>query len=324
MSDIRPVGIGIIGAARVATYAMIAPARKEPRARLVAVAAREKERARAYAEAHGIAGVHDSYNALIADDEIELVYVATPPAFHARIALAAIAAGKHVLVEKPFAMDAAEAGAVARAAEAQDVNVFEAMHSRHHLLFVRLKQIVASGALGRLVTASARFDAPIPREPTEFRWRRELGGGALMDLGVYPLAWLRGLTGDEPSVTSARATTEEGVEGAFETTLSFPAGLKATVSASMIAREFAAQLLLEGEKGTLRVNNPLAPQMGHTLSLTLDGTTKSETVEGPSSFAAQLAAVCATIRDGSEFPLPPRDYVRSMAAIDHVRRAAGM
>src|SRR5258706_6824221 len=119
MADLeRRLQIGIIGAARVAEYAMIAPPHAEPRAQVLAIAARDPERARAYAERHSIPRALESYDRLMADPGVELIYIATPPALHSKLALAAIAAGKHVLVEKPFSMNAAEAGSVARAAGA--------------------------------------------------------------------------------------------------------------------------------------------------------------------------------------------------------------
>ncbi len=321
MSGDRPVTIGIIGAARVAVYAMISPAKQEKRARLLSVAAREPERAIAYAEKHGIPRHHKSYAAMFADPEIELVYIATPPAFHARQAIEALAAGKHVLVEKPFAMNAVEAEEVARAAEAAGRKVFEAMHARHHALFKRIVEIVGSGKLGKIKSASGVFDVGIPNTAEEFRWQKSLGGGALMDLGVYPLAWLRGALG-EPSIVSAKATVENGVDAEVSAVLAFPSGVSATMNASMIAKAFAARLRIEGSDGVLDVTNPLAPQMGHALQLIVNGKTTNETVDGPPTFAAQLSAVCASVRDGTPFPLPDRDFVRSMAAIDAVRNAA--
>jgi predicted dehydrogenase len=321
MSDERPVTIGIIGAARVAVYAMIAPAKTERRAHLLSVAARDPARAAVYAEKHGIPRHHASYDAMFADPEIELVYIATPPSLHAELAIAAIAAGKHVLVEKPFSMSANEAETVARAGEAAKRYVFEAMHARHHALFRRIVEIVRSGKLGKIKSASGVFDVKIPNNAEEFRWQKTLGGGALMDLGVYPLAWLRGSLG-EPVVESARATIVDGVDAEISATLSLPSGIAGTMKASMVADAFAARLRIEGSDGVLDVTNPLAPQMGHSLQLTVRGVSSNETVDGPSTFAAQLAAACLSIRDGTPFPLPERDYVRSMKAIDAVRQAA--
>src|SRR5690348_4807304 len=155
-----PVRIGILGAARVAEYAMIAPAHGEPSAQLLSIAARDPARARTYADKHDIARVHQSYTALMTDPEIELVYIATPPSLHAALALEALAAGKHVLVEKPFSMTRAEAAKVADVARTKGLFVAEAMHSRHHRLFDRLGDILRSGTLGDVRSMSGRFDAP--------------------------------------------------------------------------------------------------------------------------------------------------------------------
>ena len=317
----HPVRIGILGAARVAEYAMIVPARGEPRANLLAVAARDPDRARAYAARHAIVRVHDSYERLMTDPDIDLVYVATPPSLHSKLALASIAAGKHVLVEKPFSMNAAEAEAVAVAAQAAGVFVAEAMHSRHHRLFGRVVEIVRAGTLGKIERLSGLFDAPIARSAEEFRWQRELGGGALMDLGVYPLSWLRGVVGGEPTVVRASAHLEEGVDTEIEANLQFPLGQVGSIRASMIAQTFAANLVVQGTRGSLTVLNPLAPQVGHSIVLARDGTTETETVEGPSTFAAQLTAVCLAIQEKVPFLLPDRDYVQSMIVIDAVRNA---
>lgn len=314
--------IGIIGAARVAVYAMIAPAREVSRVKVAAVAARDPVRAQAFATAHGIAKVHTSYDALIGDPSIDVVYVATPPAFHAAIAIKALDAGKHVLVEKPFSMNAVEARRVLGAAEQAKRRVFEAFHYRHHALWHRIVEICRSGELGRVVSMDAAFHAPIAKTADEFRWNASIGGGALMDLGCYPLQWVRVAAGEEPIVEAASMRMVDGVDAATEATLLFPSGAKAKVACRMDGGSFAAFLNITGERGSMKVLNPLAPQMGHKLDVEIDGKARSETVEGPSTFAAQLQAVAATLLDGAPFPLAADDPVRSMAAIDAVRAAA--
>lgn len=151
------INIGIIGAARVASYAMIAPAREVSRVKVAAVAARDPARAQAFAAEHGIAKVHSSYDALIGDPSIDLVYVATPPAFHAAIAIKALEASKHVLVEKPFSMNAGEARQVLAASDKAGRRVFEAFHYRHHALWHRIVDICRSGELGKIVSLDAAF-----------------------------------------------------------------------------------------------------------------------------------------------------------------------
>lgn len=322
MSGHSAIRIGVIGAARVAVYAMIAPAKDNVRVRVAAIAARDPVRARAFAEAHGIPKVHASYQALIDDPAIDLVYVATPPTLHAAVAIKALRAGKHVLVEKPFAANAAEAQAILDVARAAGRRVFEAFHYRHHRLWGRIVEVVRSGALGPLKTIAAGFHVPIAKTADEFRWNPALGGGALMDLGCYALQWARVVAGAEPVVVSARMRTVDGVDAETEAVLRFPDGVEARVSCGMEGDAFRAFLNVEGARGRMRVTNPLAPQFGHALETEIDGTVRSETIEGASTFASQLEAVTGALLDGAPFPLAEDDPAKSMAAIDAIRAAA--
>ena len=323
MKNAKSLNIGIIGAARVAVYAMIAPAKENSRAEVVAIAARDPVRALEFAATHNIGRVHESYDALIGDPEIDLVYVATPPAFHAENALKALRAGKDVLVEKPFAMNAREAAQVVAQAAKSGRRVFEAFHYRHHAMWHRIVDIVRGGQLGDIKMIDAAFDAPIPRAAGEFRWDAKLGGGALMDLGCYALQWVRVVAGQEPTVGSARMRMVDGVDVETRAQLRFAGGAAAQVSCRMDGDAFRAFLNVDGTRGSLRVFNPLAPQMGHRFDITINGQSQNETFAGPSTFAAQLDAVVAALLDGATFPLASDDPVRSMAAIDDVRAAAG-
>jgi predicted dehydrogenase len=311
--------VGIIGAARVATYAMIAPARALPDVEVVAVAARDPDRARAYAAAHGIARVHDDYAALVADPAVDLVYVATPPKFHLEQARLAIAAGKALLVEKPFTMDAGEAALLLGEAAAAGVPVFEAMHSRHHAIWALIADLLP--CLGRIRHVEAVFDARVSTAAAEFRWQAGLGGGALMDLGVYPLAWVRAIAGEPLAVTAAQFRHERGADAAFSADLLLADGVTAHVASDM-AGPVKAQMTVTGSLGTLSIDNPLAPQRGHALVLTTAAGAQSFSAPGPGSYDAQLAAVAATLLDGAVFPLAADDPLWSMRAIDAVRAAA--
>lgn len=313
----------MLGAARVATYALIAPARDEPRVEIAAVAARDPARARAYAAEHGITRAHESYAALFADPDIDLVYVATPPAAHAEQALRAIAVGKHVLVEKPFALTAAEAARVLAAADAAGVRVFEAMHSPHHALWRRAEALVRDGAIGAVRRAQARFDAAIRDAADELRWDAVQGGGALMDLGVYPLAWVRRLLGEDFVMAESHAEVRRGVDARFSARLLFPGGAEAEVASSMVDPR-VARLAVEGAAGRLVFDNPLAPQLNGRLRIERAGAEPLvEDAAGPSTYRAQLGAVAATLLHGAPWPFPPDDFVRSMAAIEQVRAAWG-
>ena len=312
--------IGIIGAARVAVYAMIAPARANPRTEVVAVAARDPERARAYAAEHGIPRAYASYAALVADPEVDLVYVATPPAFHLAHARLAIAAGKPVLVEKPFAMDVAEAEALIAEAAAAGVAIFEAMHSRHRNVWPLIARLLPE--IGTLEHLDAVFDIAVDTAADEFRWDASLGGGALMDLGVYPLAWVRAVAGEPLAVSSVALHRERGVDAAFSATLAMPGGAKATVASNMAAPRRAA-LRVTGSDGWIGLDNAMSQHPGQVVTLTTTTGTTSLPLIGSGTFDAQLAALVATLCDDARFPLAPNDPVASMRAIALVQAAAG-
>ena len=314
--------IGLVGASRVATFVVIEPARHRGDVEVAAVAARDPVRAQAYAAEHGIGRVHASYAELCADPDIDLVYIGTPPVDHRAQALMALAAGKPVLCEKPFAMNASEAREMVDAARAAGLPLLEAMHSRHHAMFARILAIVASGELGPVRHLEARFEIGVVRKPGEFRWTPGLGGGALMDLGVYPLSWCRGVAGAEPEVRQAHMRMEDGVDAAVAADLLFPDGLTAEIHASMVTSTRHALLVVTGDDGRLEAQNPLSPQLGHKLIVETRAGRRTEELPGPSSYAAQLDAVVRHVRDGAAWPLPADDPVKSMAAIDAVRRAA--
>lgn len=310
--------IGIIGAARVATYAMIAPARARTDVVLAGVAARDPARAAAYAQTHGIARVFADYAEMVADPGIDAIYVATPPAFHVEHARLAIRAGKPVLVEKPFTLDAAEAAILIAEAAAAGVPIVEAQHSRCHGFWPIVQQ--ALPGIGPLVRLDAWFNAPVKTDADEFRWQAALGGGALMDLGVYPLTWVRAIAGEPLAAHNVQFRRERAADAAFSARLILPGGVEAQVAADMAA-PFGAGLVIEGRDGRLIVDNPLAPQRGgHAITReTAAGTTRLPSPAEPGSYDAQLAAFVDFVGNRAPWPLPPDDPLRSMQAIDLIR-----
>lgn len=310
------IRIGIIGAARVATYAMIAPAQARRDVTLAGVAARDPARAQAYAETHGIARAFGDYAAMVNDPGIDLVYVATPPAFHLEHARLAIAARKPVLVEKPFTLNSAEAATLLAEARAAGVPIFEAMHSRHHPCWAVVRELLPR--VGAISHIDACFDVAISTADDEFRWNAALGGGALMDLGVYPLAWVRGVAGEPLGVDWAGQTRQRSADAGFAARLALPGGISAHVAADMTAPR-QARLTIVGRDGSISVTNPMTVRPGDDIWLITRSGAEPHRVAGPATFDAQLAAVVATIRDGTPFPLPANDPLHSMQAIDLVR-----
>ncbi len=318
-----PIRIGLLGASKIARGAVIAPARDDPRFVVVAVGARDKDRAAAYAEKHGIPNVAADYAALAERDDVDVVYNALPPAGHAAWTIAALEAGKPVLCEKPFARNAGEARTMVAAAEKASLPLLEAFHYRLHNVMRRAEALVASGVLGRLTGGAAEFHAPIRKAPGELRWSAEQGGGGLMDLGCYPVHALRTLLRGEPSVSGATATFEDGVDADLSADLAFPDGVATRIACSMTAPGFSAWLRLEGERGRLDIQNFLAPQIGCTFTTTVDGQTTDHPADGPPTYAAQLDHLHAVLKEGAAPLLGGADAIANMTTIDAIYTAAG-
>jgi len=319
------VRIGCLGAARIAPAALVKPARGVADAEVTAVAARDATKARAFAAKHGIPVVHESYEALLADPDIDAVYNPLPNGLHALWTIRALDAGKHVLCEKPFTANAAEAEQVAAAAERTGLTVMEAFHWRYHPLAARMLEIVQGGELGPVRHIETWMCFPLFQRG-DIRWQLDLAGGALMDAGCYAVHMLRTLAGEEPAVTGAHALLRSpGVDRRMRADFRFADGRTGRITTSMWSTtvlRIAARV--DGERGSLRVFNPTAPQYFHRMSVRVDGRTRREKVRGSSTYAYQLAAFTAAVLRGQPTLTPPSDSIATMQVIDDIYRAAGM
>ncbi len=319
------VRIGVLGAARIAPRALVRPAAHVAEASVVAVAARDPERAARFAARHGIDGVRPDYEALVADPDVDAVYNPLPNGLHARWTLAALEAGKHVLCEKPFTANAAEAERVAAAAEGTGLVVMEAFHYRYHPLAKRMHEIVDSGELGAVRHVETWNCFPLPLF-SDIRYRYDLAGGALMDAGCYAVHLARLLGGQEPEVVSASAKLRTAdVDRAMTAELRFPGGHTGRVTCSMWSSSLlhlAARVV--GERGELRVVNPTSPQLWHRLTVRANGARRTERLSRRPSYEYQLEAFCAAVLHGQPTLTPPSDSTANMRVIDAIYTAAGM
>lgn len=318
--------IGVLGAAKIVPAALVKPARANPDVEVAAVAARDPHRAAAFASKHSIPTVHPSYEALLADDSLDAVYVPLPNALHGRWTIAALDAGHHVLCEKPFTANAVEAQLVADAAEASGLVVMEAFHWRYHPLAARMVEIVRSGELGELRHIETALCFPNPKR-SDIRWQPELAGGAMMDAGCYAVHWARTLAGTEPEVVAATSLLRApGIDRRTIVDLAFPGGVTGRVTASMWSSSILRLMArAEGTKGTLKVFNPIAPQFGSRMTVDVGGRKRREKVAGEgSTYDHQLRAFVAAVRDGVPTLTPPRESVANMRVIDAAYRAAGL
>ena len=320
-----PIRIGTLGAARITPLALVKPARAVPEAVVSAVAARDPERAAAFAAKHGIPKVHRTYDEVIDDPSVDAIYNPLPNGLHAEWTLKAIAAGKHVLCEKPFTSNAVEAQQVADAATRSGLVVMEAFHYRYHPLAARMRRIVDSGELGtvRHIETWNCFPLPLLKD---IRWQLDLAGGSTMDAGCYAVHCLRMLGNGEPSVVDARAKLlRPEVDRWMTASLTFPDGATGRITTSMLsARVVGVGASVVGDKGSIKVFNFVAPQYFNLLTVKTPTSRTRERVRGEPTYNYQLRAFCAAVQKGEPTLTPPEDSVRNMKLIDDIYRAAGL
>lgn len=300
--------------------------------RAVAVTARDAEKTRAFADKHGIPTVHASVDALVADEEVDAVYVSTPHPLHRGQALAAIAAGKHVLIEKPIAMSADEAREITEAGRAAGVLVMEAMWPRYLPQADVIRQVIDSGVLGELRLVRADFGFSIPFDPEGRLWNAELGGGALLDAGVYPISFASSVLGAPSRVVASGATrAETGVDASADLLLSTPSGAQALLSTSL-ETSLPVEAMILGSEGRLEVHSPFFGPSGVTLvtgSMSSGQDSDTWTDESPWPYgilANQATAFSSYVAQGLlESPLHPHSEVVSvMETIDEARRQVAL
>jgi predicted dehydrogenase len=319
------VRIGILGAARIAPSAVIKPARSNGEATIVAVAARDRTRAGAFASKHAIPNVRDSYAELVADPELDAIYNPLPNGLHAEWTIAALEAGKHVLCEKPFTANTQEAEAVAAVAQRTGLVVMEAFHYRYHPLAHRMREIVDGGELGTIKRVETALCFPLPKF-SDIRYQYDLAGGATMDVGTYTVHMARLLGREEPEVVSAAAKLRTpDVDRAMRAEVRFPSGHTGRITCSMWSKwviQTYARVI--GDRGELHVINPTSPQLWHRMRVKVGGTTRTEKFSRRPTYDYQLDAFCAAVLRGEPTLTPPADSIANMRVLDAVYTAAGM
>jgi predicted dehydrogenase len=317
--------IGVLGAARIVPTALLAPARHVDDVRVDAIATRDPARARSFARRHRIPRALGSYDALVDDPDLDAVYVPLPNGLHAAWTIRALEAGKHVLCEKPIASNAAEAERMADAAERSGRVLMEAFHWRHHPLAERMIALTADGTLGPLRHIETSMCVPMIL-PGNIRYDYALAGGALMDTGCYAVHMLRHLAGAEPEVVRAEVKlSSPRVDRAATADVSFADGRTGRIRCSL----FSATLLdisarVTGERGEMRVFNPVAPQYYHRLVVRTPDGKRVERVPGRASYEHQLRAFADSVLRGVPVLTSARDGVANMRVIDRIYEKAGL
>jgi len=319
---------GILGTANIAASQFIPAIRASRRGVLEAVAARDVQRAEVYAREQGIRRVVPDYATLIADPDVDAVYIPLPNSLHAEWTVAAARAGKHVLCEKPLASDAPEAAAAVSECERAGIVHVESFVYRFHPQTLRIAAWLREGAIGEIRNAHAAFHFSLsgPRRTTDIRMSTELAGGALMDVGCYPISWLRFLFGEEPAAATAQGVFAPG--GGVDThvvgMLHFSGGRAGTFSCSFDSNTTLLTRIV-GTAGEIVVAQPYHPRgQGATLTLQRAGRPAEEfhDAKDEPAFLAAVEHFHDCVLDGVKPLLTSRDAIGNMAAIDAVRRSA--
>ena len=327
-SPVEPLRIGVLGAARISSLSIVSPA-KATGHRLVAIAARDRGRAEQFAAEHGVERVVDSYDDLLSDPEIDVIYNPLPNGLHGPWNVRALQAGKHVLSEKPSASNAAEALEVQQEVAAGATTFMEAFHYLFHPLTQRLLEVVESGELGRIQRAETMVAIPAPPDGDP-RWSLELAGGAVMDLGCYSLhaqRMLGSLLGGSTTVVSASAGTRAGhpdVDEWLSADLALPGGVTGSARCHMAHDQVEMTFRVVGSDGEVVAHNFVQPHLDDRLTVTTGAGSRTEALGRRSSYTYQLEAFAAAVRTGSALPIDAADAVSNMQLIDAAYQAAGL
>jgi predicted dehydrogenase len=298
--------------------------------RLVAVDARDLERAKEFAAGNGIERAYGSYPELLADPDVEVVYNALPNSLHGPWNLAAVRAGKHVLTEKPFASNADEARRVAEVAGRSDRVVFDAFHYRYHPIFDRFLTAVTSGEIGALTSLRVQMTMPSPGDG-DLRWSLPLAGGAMMDLGCYALhvastvADALGGTAELVGSSMGERPDRPGVDQWFTVELALPGGARAFLHGDMGSPVRESSLRADGDGGHVVVKNFIKVNTDDRLIVQqAGGDERVEHLGTRSTYHYQIDALTAAVRSGSQFPTTAADAVANLVLIDECYRMAGL
>lgn len=320
---------GILGAGGIAdTFVrdLIGAAAAGADLEVTAVGSRDAARSREFADRHGIERSHGSYEALVADDGVDAVYVATPHVFHREQALLAIAAGRHVLVEKPFTLSADEAREVFAAAEARGVVALDAMWTRFVPQNHRLRRILRDGVIGEVRYFAGTHAQSLPTDPRHRMNDPALGGGALLDLGVYPVAFAHDVLGAPSAVAATARLSDQGVDMSVASSSVHGAAQASLFSALDLAADNTGTIV--GTSGRIEIDAPFFSPVGFTVFDSVGAIVERYDADerGLRGMHHQALELARLVDEGwsDDAPLTPADTIAIMQTMDEIRRQIGV
>jgi D-xylose 1-dehydrogenase (NADP+, D-xylono-1,5-lactone-forming) len=310
----EPLRLGILGAARIALGGIIPAADRTEKVEVVAVATRGGKKSREVREIAPEAELLEDYDSLLEDPDVEAVYIPLPNSMHAEWTLKAIEAGKHVLCEKPFALEAEGAAQAVEAAEKAGLTLMEGFMFRLHPQTLRLRELLSGGAVGEVRQVVAEFGHRLDA-PEDVRGIGSLGGGSLGDVGCYCVSALRLTFGTEPRRISAFARfDEEGADRELAGMLEFDSGLGVVSSSISSARR--ERLEIVGTEGTISLDAPFrADKAGGTIEVNRGGETSTENFDAADPYRAELEEFASAIREDREPAVGPHEILGNARAI---------
>ncbi len=313
---------GILSTARI-NRSLLEPIRQSERSELAAVASRNLEKAQAYAAEKGIPKAHGSYEALLADPEIDVIYNSLPNSLHCEWTVKAAAAGKHVLCEKPIVTTLAELDQVEAAAKHNKVTIFEAFMYLHHPQTLKVKEMIQNGDLGQLQLINSWFNFYLPPDSGNIRLDPGLAGGSLWDVGVYPnsMAIVMAHAGPPQEVWAQQIIGETGVEVGIRAQMRFSNGLVAQIS-SGFQTAFRQATFIVGDKATVNIIQPWKPGSDGNDSCiefaTIDDHEETIIIPTVDPYICEVQAMEACVLDGAEPVVPlslSRDFLKTILAL---------
>jgi predicted dehydrogenase len=293
---------------------------------VAAVGSRSQEKAETFAGQFGIAKAHGSYEALVADPDIDIVYVATPHPMHASAALMALNAGKHVLVEKPFTLNAAEAQQIVDLAASKGLVVLEAMWTRFLPHMVRIREIVASGVLGEVRSVIADHTRDLPADPAHRLNALDLGGGALLDLGIYPISFAWDILGEPIEISAMARFKETGADAEIATMFRHASGAIST-SLSTSDNLGPNKAMILGSKARIEIDTvwyePTSFRVYDNQDRVLEAYESSVEGRGMQYQAAEMERLVQAGALAGDI-LPPSETLGIMQTLDAIRSQIGL
>lgn len=291
---------GLLSTARI-NRSLIPVLNTSQRNQLVAVASRSMDNARRYSLQWQIPRYYGSYEGLLDDPEIDVVYISLPNQYHCEWTIKAAEAGKHVLCEKPLALAVEEVDAMISAAERAGVFVSEAFMYRHHPQTLEVKEIVGSGGIGELIMMNGSFSFPLNR-PNDVRLDPALGGGSLWDVGCYPISYFRYIAGAEPvEVFGREKQGSTGVDLFFAGLLRFSPGLLSDFDCGFQG-PLRSKIEIVGTKGKIEVPNPFKPGLHEALTIFRENGAETVEIKGEDLYRGEVEEVADVVLEGK----PPR------------------